>query len=121
MTTYRVTAQDVCDCAREIIENHGWQRSAWPQHGPAPRCIRAALSDAWKHLSGNDPRAKGTALSVALRLVSQAIYGKAEAVGGIMEWEYRKATDQAAVVEVLRKAASLPTDLDAPTSTGGAV
>jgi hypothetical protein len=106
MTEYRVTAQDVIDCATEIVEQHGWARSSWPQHGPAPRCIRAALSDAWKHLSGNDPRAESSSLSGAIRRVSEAIYGP-RCIGGILEWEYHKSTDKAAVLEMLRKASDL--------------
>src|SRR5436305_12797173 len=106
MNLYRVTAEDIITCAAEIIDKHGWARSAWPKHGPAPRCIRAALEDAWKHLHDNDPRADSKSLTEAIRRVSEAIYGPG-CIGGIVEWEYKKRTDRAQVLQMLAGAADL--------------
>src|SRR5436305_13204234 len=94
MNLYRVTAEDIITCAAEIIDKRGWARSAWPKHGPAPRCIRAALEDAWKHLHYTDPRADSKSLTEAIRRVSEAIYGPG-CIGRIGECEDRKRTDSA--------------------------
>jgi hypothetical protein len=109
MTTYRVSAQDILSCAVEIIEEHGWARGEYRNEYRkwtlGRRCIRAALRDAWMYLCDNDPRADATALTEAINRVSGAIY-KPGTIGGIMDWEYRLSTDTAAVLDVLRRAAS---------------
>jgi hypothetical protein len=111
MTDYRVTAQDILACAIEIIDQFGWERGAYPEHGPQPRCIRAAIRDAAEQLGCNDAPGSASAVYGAHRRVSEAIYGK-PTVGGIMDWEYHTRTTTDKVREILHKAMDLP---DKPT------
>lgn len=95
-----VTADDVLVYARRLISDFGWRRMAWPQHGPMPRCIRAAISCAAQDL--DLPRASRPQTD-ALRRVSEAIYGRGS-VGGILDWEHHKHTNKDAVIALLQKA-----------------
>lgn len=94
-----VTTDDILCRAKQLIAQWGWQRSAWPKHGPLPRCVRASIWAAAEahECVGSRPHTD------ALRRVSEAIYGRGS-VGGIGDWEYRKRTDQDAVIAVLQKA-----------------
>jgi hypothetical protein len=94
------TADDVLVCAKRIITQYGWERMAWPMHGPLPRCIRCAIGCAAQDL---ELPARSTAHSDALRRVSEAIYGRGS-VGGILDWEHRKATNRDSVIALLQKA-----------------
>lgn len=101
------TADDVLVYAKRVISEWGWQRQAWPLHGPAPRCIRAAIGHAALEL---ELPARSTAHTDALRRVSEAIYGRGS-VGGILDWEHRKRTDKDAVIALLQKAIEMgPSD-----------
>lgn len=95
-----MTADDILCRAKRIIIDWGWQRGAWPSHGPLPRCIRAALWSA----AEEDGSVARRAHTDATRRVAEAIYDKRGVVGGIMDWEYRKRTNQEAVVAMLQKA-----------------
>jgi hypothetical protein len=94
------TADDVLVYAKRIIVDFGWQRMAWPQYGPAPRCIRSAIGCAAQDLEL--PR-RSTALADALRRVSEALYGRGS-VGGILDYEHRKSTNRDTVIALLQKA-----------------
>lgn len=102
------TVDDILCDAKGIINSFGWQRLAWPQHGPMPRCIRAALWAAAENF-----HAVGTsAHTYALRRVSEAIYRRG-AVGGINDWEHRKSTNKDVVIAVLQKAIEMgPSDAE---------
>lgn len=101
-----VTADDVLVYAKRLINDFGWQRLAWSVHGPAPRCIRSAISGAAQDLEAMST----VAHTDALRRVSEAIYGRGS-VGGIMEFEFRKRTTTEAVVALLQKAIEMgPSD-----------
>ena len=95
------TTDDVLVTAKRIIAEWGWQRLAWPVHGPLPRCIRCAIGCAAIEL---ELPARSTAHTDALRRVSEAIYNRRGSVGGIMDWEHRKRTDKDAVIALLQKA-----------------
>lgn len=93
------TADDVLVYAKRILAEWGWQRMAWPRHGPMPRCIRCALYCAAEDLDALNTRAH----TDAARRVSEAIYGRGS-VGGIMDYEHRKATNRDTVIALLQKA-----------------
>jgi hypothetical protein len=100
-TTYHgVTADDILVYAKRIITEFGWQRMAWPAHGPCPRSIRAALAAATEDLML--PHTSDVH-SEAIRRVSEAIYGRGS-VGGINDWEHRKDTNKDAVIAMLQRA-----------------
>lgn len=98
--TYRdVTVDDILCEARRIITEYGWQRLAWPEYGPMPRCIRSAID-----AGAIQFEARGCPVHTdALRRVSEAIYRRG-AVGGITEWEHKKATNRDVVIALLQKA-----------------
>lgn len=96
-----VTTEDILCTAKELIAKWGWRRGAWPAHGPLPRCIRAAL---WTAAEIEGGVVGGRAHTDASRRISEAIYDKRGNVGGIMDWEYRKRTNQESVVAMLQKA-----------------
>jgi hypothetical protein len=94
------TTDDVLVTAKRIITDYGWQRLAWPSHGPRPRCIRCAISCAAQEL---ELPIKSKEVLLALHRVSAAIYGQG-CIGGILEWEHRKRTDRDSVIALLQKA-----------------
>lgn len=98
--TTSVTVTEIIAGAIRLIEDFGWERQAWPEHGPMPRCIRAALWDSSKQLHCN---MRSIHLS-AVRRVSEAIYDKRGTIGGITDWEFKRRVDQATVLAVLHKA-----------------
>jgi hypothetical protein len=94
-----VAVDDILCEAKRIITEYGWERQAWPEYGPMPRCIRAAIGAAATQYDavGSDVH------TGALRRVSEAIY-KRGAVGGITDWEHYKRTNKDSVVAMLQKA-----------------
>lgn len=105
------TVDDILCEAKKLIVNFGWERQAWPQYGPMPRCIRAAISDAATQF-----KCQGTSTHTdALRRVSEAIYNKRGAVGGITDWEHYKRVNKDSVVAMLQRAIEMgpwPADND---------
>src|SRR5436305_5498528 len=101
------TTDDVLVTAKRIIAEWGWQRLAWPVHGPLPRCIRCAIACAGAEL---EMPTKSREMLFALHRVSAAIYGRG-CIGGILDWEHRKRTDRDAVIAMLQKAIEMgPTE-----------
>lgn len=103
-TEVNVTVDDILRGALRLIEDFGWEEQGWNHHGAKPRCIRKALWDSAARLCPEVNARHYPALNEALRRVSEAIYDKPGAVGGILDWEYKRRTDQEAVIAVLRKA-----------------
>lgn len=96
-----MTTAGLLSHAATLIDQFGWKRNAFPmEYGPMPKSIRAALF--W---AAREADCVGMPEHTdALRFVSEAIYGPKH-VGGITDWEHRKATNKAKVLDVLRKAA----------------
>lgn len=99
------TADDILCGAKEYIVKFGWERNAWPEHGPGPRCIRAALHAAAIKLDCEGHEVHGA----AIRRVSGAIYGRGQ-VGGINDWEHKKAVNKDSVIAMLQKAIEMGPD-----------
>lgn len=94
------TADDVLVIAKRIITEFGWERMAHPVYGPAPRCIRSAITCAAIDLQ---LPARSTQVQDALFRVSEAIYGPGT-VGGINDWEHKKKVNRDVVIALLQKA-----------------
>jgi hypothetical protein len=103
--------------AKDLIERFGWEQQAYHLHGARPRCIRKAVWDSAYDAYEDDTRQYEPAV-VALNRISEAIHGRRGVKGGINDWEYRKKTDKAAVIELLEKAIELGPDLPLPMPEG---
>lgn len=99
-----VSVEEILRGALKLIEDFGWEEQGWALHGARPRCIRKALWDSAARLCPEVGHRQFPPLNEALRRVSEAIYDKPGAVGGILDWEYKRRTDREAVIAVLRKA-----------------
>jgi hypothetical protein len=97
-----VAVDDILCEARRIITEYGWERLSWPDYGPMPRCIRSAIDAAARQYDAHSTIVQ----TDALRRVSEAIYRRG-AVGGITEWEHRKATNRDSVIALLQKAVEM--------------
>jgi hypothetical protein len=94
-----VTADDVLVYAKRVIADFGWQRGAYPEHGPRPHCVRSAL-----YCAAADLEAVASAAHAdAIRRVSEALHGRGS-IGGINDYEYRKSTNKDTVIALLQKA-----------------
>ena len=99
-----VSIDEILYGAIELITTFGWQREGWSNFGAAPRCIRKAVWDSAANMYPHVEVRRESPANRAMRRVSEAIYDRRGAIGGINDWEYRKRTNQEAVIAVLRKA-----------------